>query len=45
MYQVLNGGVELLMSLGEVRCTRRFTNVNINRRLKMSVGVSVSRGY
>ncbi len=43
MYQVLNGGVELLMSLGEVRCTRRFTNVNINRRLKMSVGVSVSR--
>ncbi len=43
MYQVLGEGVEELMRLGEVRCTKRFNHVNINRRLKVSVGVSVSR--
>lgn len=43
MYQVLEKGVEALLALGEVRCTRRFTNVNIGRRVRMSVGISVSR--
>lgn len=43
MYQVLDKGVEALLALGEVQCTRRFTNVNIGRRVRMSVGISVSR--
>lgn len=43
MYRVLDQGVEVLLGLGEVRCTRRFTNLNIGRRVKMSVGISVSR--
>lgn len=43
MYQVLNQGVETLLSLGEVHCTRRFSGMNIGRRMKVSVGVSVSK--
>lgn len=43
MYRVLEQGVEALLSLGEVQCTRRFSNVNIGRRVRMSVGISVSR--
>ena len=43
MYRVLDQGVEVLLSLGEVQCTRRFTNLNIGRRVRMSVGISVSR--
>ena len=43
MYQVLEKGVETLLSLGEVQCTRRFSNLNIGRRVKVSVGISVSR--
>ncbi len=43
MYQVLDKGVEVLLALGEVQCTRRFSNVNIGRRVRMSVGISVSR--
>lgn len=44
MYQVLDKGVEALLALGEVQCTRRFSSLNIGRRVRMSVGVSVSRG-
>lgn len=43
MYRVLDEGVEVLLALGEVRCTRRFTNLNIGRRVRMSVGISVSK--
>ena len=44
MYQVLEHGVEDLLELGEVRCTQRFKNMNLIRRMKVSVGVSVSKG-
>lgn len=43
MYQVLDKGVDALLALGEVQCTRRFSNLNIGRRVRMSVGISVSR--
>jgi len=43
MYQVLDKGVDTLLSLGEVQCTRRFSNMNIGRRVRMSVGISVSK--
>ena len=43
MYRVLDQGVDVLLALGEVQCTRRFTNLNIGRRVRMSVGISVSR--
>lgn len=42
MYGVLDKGVETLLELGEVQCTRRFTNINAGRRVRLSVGVSVS---
>lgn len=43
MYRVLDQGVEALIGLGEVQCTRRFSGMNIGRRVRVSVGVSVSR--
>ena len=43
MFQVLDKGVDALLGLGEVQCTRRFSNLNIGRRVRMSVGISVSR--
>ena len=44
IYDVLNSGVEQLAELGEVRCTNAFKGMNIVRRMRMSVGVSVSSG-
>lgn len=44
MYQVMERGVDELMELGEVRCTKRFRDMKLIRRIKMSVGVSVSSG-
>lgn len=44
MYQVLEHGAGDLMELGEVHCTKRFRDMNLVRRLKVSVGVSVSEG-
>ena len=44
MYDVLHSGLELFLSLGEVRCTRRFSNLKINRKFKLRVGVSLSSG-
>ncbi len=44
MYQVLEHGVDDLMELGEVKCTQRFRNMNLIRRFKVAVGVSVSHG-
>ena len=43
MFQVLDKGVDALLALGEVQCTRRFGNLNIGRRVRMSVGISVSK--
>ena len=43
MYQVLEKGVDVLLELGEVQCTRRFSGMNVGRRMKMSVGISVSK--
>ncbi len=44
MYQVLAKGVDALLNLGEVQCTRRFSNLKITRKMHMSVGVSISSG-
>ncbi|MDE5824753.1 MAG: SNF2 helicase associated domain-containing protein, partial [Lachnospiraceae bacterium] len=44
IYDVLNNGVERLAELGEVRCTNAFKSLNIVRKMRMSVGVSVSSG-
>lgn len=44
MYQVLEHGVSELMELGEVHCTKRFREMNLVRRVRVSVGVSVSEG-
>ncbi len=43
MYQVLDKGVDALLAVGEVQCTRRFSNLNVGRRVRMSVGISVSK--
>lgn len=44
IYEVLNSGVERLAELGEVRCTNAYKSLNIVRKMRMSVGVSVSSG-
>lgn len=44
LYQFLEKGVGALLSIGEVQCTRRFSNLNVARRIKMTAGVSVSSG-
>ncbi len=42
LYRVVESGVHSLMELGEVRCTNRFCRRNVIRRIKTSIGVSVS---
>lgn len=44
MFQIMEHGVATLGELGEVFCTREFKNLNIIRKVKVSVGVSVSSG-
>lgn len=44
MYQALAKGVDALLNLGEVQCTKRFSNLKITRKMRMSVGVSISSG-
>ncbi len=44
MYQVLAKGLNALMAMGEVRCTRRFSGLKLTKKMRMSVGVSVSGG-
>ncbi len=44
MYLVLESGVEQLMELGEVHCTKRFLSRRVINRVKVSVGVSVAGG-
>lgn len=42
VYEVISHGVDELAQLGEVRCTQSFKNLNIVRKLRMNVGVSLS---
>ena len=44
IYQVMENGVSKLMELGEVQCTKRFLNYRVVKRVRVSVGVSVSSG-
>ena len=44
IFRMMSEGVESLMSLGEVRATRRFQGLQAVRHMKVSVGVSVSEG-
>lgn len=44
IYDVMQHGIEKLMELGEVRCTQRFRNMNVIKKVKLTAGVSVSGG-
>ena len=44
IFRVLEQGVNALLELGEVQCTSRFRNHQVIRRVRVSVGVSVSGG-
>ena len=44
VFEVVTQGVEELAALGDVFCTKRFKSMNVIRRAKVSVGVSVSSG-
>ncbi len=44
IYEVINSGVARLAQMGEVRCTNAFKQLNIVRKMQVSVGVSVSNG-
>ena len=44
IYQVLEHGVDELAQLGEVEYTRRFRDMNVIKKVTVSVGVSVSKG-
>lgn len=44
VYRVMQEGAEILMGMGEVRCTKRFLRYNSVKQVKVSVGVSVSSG-
>ncbi len=44
MYRVMESGTEALMELGEVQCTKRFRDQHMVKKVKVSVGVSVSGG-
>jgi len=44
IYQVMENGTEKLMELGEVRCTKRFLGYQAVKKVRVSVGVSVSSG-
>ena len=42
IYQLMESGIDELLKLGEVQCTDRFRGRHVIRRVKVSVGVSVS---
>ncbi len=44
VYRVMQEGAEILMGIGEVRCTKRFLRYHAVKPVKVSVGVSVSSG-
>ncbi len=44
IYEILSHGLDTLAQMGEIQCTDRFNRLNIMKKLKVSVGVSVSQG-
>lgn len=44
VYRVLSEGVQALMAMGEVQSTDRFKRLNVSRRTKVAVGVSLASG-
>ena len=44
MYQMVTKGVEKLMEIAEVRCTRRFQSFHVVKHVKASVGVAIKSG-
>ncbi len=44
IYEILSHGLDTLAEMGEIQCTDRFNRLNILKKLKVSVGVSVSQG-
>lgn len=44
VFRFLESGIDLLMSMGQVNATDAFKNLNIHKKLNLSVGVSVSHG-
>lgn len=44
IYELMKRGVDGLTELGEVRCTKRFLKYHAIRKVKVSVGASVSSG-
>lgn len=44
IFAVLHGGLDFLLTLGEVKCTGRFRNLKIGKKIKLNVGVSLSEG-
>ncbi len=44
VYRVLSEGVQALMAMGEVQSTDRFKRLNVSRRTKVTVGVSLESG-
>ncbi len=44
MYYIVSEGADILSEYGEVMSTSRFQNMNTARRMKVSIGVSVSQG-
>ena len=44
VYRMMESGTDALMELGEVHCTNRFRSRHVVKKVKVSVGVSVSGG-
>ncbi|MGN0506071.1 MAG: DEAD/DEAH box helicase [Lachnospiraceae bacterium] len=44
IYEFLTQGLEMLLQSGEVHCTARFRNLKADRKVKMSMGISISQG-
>lgn len=44
IYRLLEEGIDLIAVYGEIQCTDRFRNRHINKKPKVSLGVSVSNG-
>ena len=42
IYEMLERGIDQLLSMGEVHSTDRFRHLNVRRRARLSVGVSLS---
>ncbi len=44
IFRVMSEGVDSLLKIGEVRCTKAFRNRHVIKKVNVSVGVSVSQG-